>query len=188
MIYGYSNQVKYLKQLTLAEGWQDFVNSYYDKEKVYNSILASAIRIVNGDIFYTRDATEGRFHSNVTNMKRGLRQYLRVNGKPLANIDISNSQPYLSTIILTYPAKVSGQVQAREAGCHRENPCTRVPLRSNRACVPSCHWHQSPWSSLCPSWGRLDGMGYSQAQEITSRCQRTDVCCGRSFFRLPLGT
>ena len=107
LIWGYASQVKYLKQLTLAEGWQDIVESFKEDINQYNAILASAIRIVNGDIFYSRDATEGRFHSNITNMKRELRQYLRINNKPLTNIDIKNSQPYLSTIILTYPSKVA---------------------------------------------------------------------------------
>lgn len=102
-----SFQVKFLKQLTLADGWEELVNSYRDDTEVYNSVLASAMRIVNNDIFYSRDATERRFHSNVTNMKKELRPYLRVNGKPLVNVDIKNSQPYLSTIILTYPAKVA---------------------------------------------------------------------------------
>ena len=105
-IRGCSTQVKYLKQLSLAPGWQELVENYKDDTEVYNSVLASAIRIVNNDIFYSRDATERRFHSNVTNMKRELRPYLRVNGKPLLNIDIKNSQPYLSTIILTFPSKI----------------------------------------------------------------------------------
>lgn len=111
LIWGYASQVKYLKQLTLADGWQELVNSFKDDTDVYNSVFASAMRIVNGDIFYSRDATERRFHSNVTNMKRELRPYLRVDGKPLTNIDIKNSQPYLSTIILTYPSKVAGLVK-----------------------------------------------------------------------------
>jgi hypothetical protein len=40
-------------------------------------------------------------------MAKGLRPYLRINNEPLVNIDIKNSQPYLSTIILTDPGKVS---------------------------------------------------------------------------------
>jgi hypothetical protein len=36
-----------------------------------------------------------------------MRQFLRINGEPLANIDVKNSQPYLSTILLTDPGKVS---------------------------------------------------------------------------------
>jgi len=59
------------------------------------------------DIFYSVDNTSGRFHSNVTNISKKLRPFLRINGEPLANIDISNSQPFLSTILLTNPGKVS---------------------------------------------------------------------------------
>jgi hypothetical protein len=106
-IWGYSSQVKYLKQLTLADGWRDFVETYKVNINQYNSIMASAIRIINGNIFFSIDETEGRFHSNITNMARGLRPYLRINGEPLTNIDIKNSQPYLSTIILTAPSKVA---------------------------------------------------------------------------------
>jgi hypothetical protein len=107
MIWGYANQVKYLKQLTLADGWKELVESFKADINQYNALLASAMRIVNGDIFYSIDSTEGRFHSNITNMKKELRQFLRINGEPLINIDIKNSQPYLSTIILTYPSKVA---------------------------------------------------------------------------------
>ena len=107
LIWGYSSQVKYLKQLTLADGWQTFVENYRSNPDQYNSIMASAYRIINGDIFYSIDETEGRFHSNITNMKKGLRSFLRINGKSLVNLDVKNSQAYLSTIILTYPSKVS---------------------------------------------------------------------------------
>jgi hypothetical protein len=106
LIWGYSSQVKYLKKLTLATGWMEFVENYKSDTNQYNSIMASAMCIVNGDIYYSIDETEGRFHSNITNMKKELRQFLRIDGKPLTNIDIKNSQAYLSTIILTYPSKV----------------------------------------------------------------------------------
>ena len=40
-------------------------------------------------------------------MAKVLRPFLRIKNEPLVNIDIKNSQPYLSTIILTNPSKVS---------------------------------------------------------------------------------
>ena len=73
--------------------------------------MGSATRIINGEIVYSVDNTSGRFHSNITNMAKGLRPYLRIKGEPLANIDIKNSQPYLSTIILTDPGKVSNMTK-----------------------------------------------------------------------------
>ncbi len=107
-IRGHSEQVKYLKQLTIANGYLEFINSKYIDDTVqYNSVLGSAARIINQDIFYMRDKTSGRFHSNVTNLPKGLRQFLRINNESLINNDIKNSQPYLSTLILTNPGKVS---------------------------------------------------------------------------------
>ena len=107
-IRNHSEQAKYLKQLTIADNYSDFVKENYMTETdQYNSILGSATRIINKDIFYSIDNTSGRFHSNITNMAKGLRPYLRINNEPLANIDIKNSQPYLSTILLTDPGKVS---------------------------------------------------------------------------------
>ena len=105
-VYGYSEQVKYLKQLTIVYDYTKFLETITDTNK-YNSALSSATRILNGNITYSVDDTSGRFHSNITNMKKELRQFLRVNGEPLVNIDIKNSQPFLSTILLTNPKKVA---------------------------------------------------------------------------------
>jgi hypothetical protein len=107
-IRGHSDQVKYLNKLTIDESFKDFLESNYTSETdQYNSILASAMRIINKIPLAKIDNTSGRFHSNITNMAKGLRPYLRINNEPLANIDVKNSQPYLSTIILTYPSKVA---------------------------------------------------------------------------------
>jgi hypothetical protein len=107
-IRGLKDQVNYLKQLTMDNGFIDFINYTYAIEpNKYYSALASAVRIENKDFFYSIDNTSGRFHSNVTNMAKGLRQYLRINGEQLVNIDIKNSQPFISTLLLTNPGKVA---------------------------------------------------------------------------------
>lgn len=109
-IRGHSEQTKYLKKkiLTIEDSCLAFIETSYATEtEQYNFVLGSATRIMNGDIRYKIDNTSGRFHSNVTNMARALRPYLRVKGEPLINIDVRNSQPYLTTIILTNPGKVS---------------------------------------------------------------------------------
>jgi hypothetical protein len=107
-IRNHSEQTKYLKQLTIADNYRYFIESNYTSETdQYNSILGSATRIINGDIYYSIDNTSGRFHSNITNMAKSLRPFLRIKGEPLITADIKNSQPYLSTIILTNPGKVS---------------------------------------------------------------------------------
>lgn len=107
-IKGRSEQSKYLKQLTIDRAYREYLDANYSKDTdQYNNLLASAMRIEIGDIRHKVDNTSGRFHSNVTNLSKDLRQFLRINNEPLANIDIKNSQPYLSTILLTDPSKVS---------------------------------------------------------------------------------
>lgn len=107
-IWGHSEQTRYLRQLTIEPEALQFIETNYtaDTHK-FNCAEASVTRILNGDIFYSIDTTSKRFHSNVTNLDKDLRQYLRINGERLVNADIKNSQPYLSTIILTNPGKVS---------------------------------------------------------------------------------
>lgn len=49
------------------------------------------------------DSFGWRFHSNLTNLKRELRPYLRYQGESLCNIDIANSQPlFLAALLLNY--------------------------------------------------------------------------------------
>lgn len=67
--------------------------------KKYSAKLAVQ-KLVNGDFYYKIDENVGRFHSNLTNLKKELRNYITYDGKPLVNIDIKNSQPLLSTILL----------------------------------------------------------------------------------------
>lgn len=50
--------------------------------------------------YYTVDKSVGRFHSNLTNLKKELRNYVTYDNQPLVNIDIKNSQPLLSQILL----------------------------------------------------------------------------------------
>ncbi len=112
---GRSDQIKYLKKLKIDGSYINILNHNYIKDtNKYNSILASATKIQNGDIFYTVDDTAGRFHSNITNMSKDLRPYLRINGQKLVNIDVKNCQPYLSVILLTDPGKVSCLTDNRE--------------------------------------------------------------------------
>jgi len=108
-VRGHSEQVKWLNKLTIDGSYLEFLNKTLTVgTRQYNKICASATRIIDGHIKYNIDQTSGRFHSNVTNLAKVLRPYLRIDGQPLVNCDISNSQPYLSTILLTNPSKVSG--------------------------------------------------------------------------------
>ena len=67
-------------------------------EKRYKAI-AAIDKIANKEFYYSVDENVGRFHSNLTNLKKELRNYLTYNGQKLVNIDIKNSQPLFSTIL-----------------------------------------------------------------------------------------
>lgn len=67
--------------------------------KRYKAILAIN-KIANQEFYYSVDDNVGRFHSNLTNIKRELRNYLTYNGQKLVNIDIKNSQPLFSLLLL----------------------------------------------------------------------------------------
>jgi hypothetical protein len=111
-IRGLCPQVKFLNMLTIDPGYKQYLKDNFKREtekeiRSYNSFLASAIRIENKDIFFSRDKTSGRFHSNLTTMPKALRQFLRFKGKPLINLDVKNCQPFLSILLLTNPGKVA---------------------------------------------------------------------------------
>lgn len=51
------------------------------------------------EFYFSVDENVGRFHSNLTNIKRELRNYITYDGHKLVNIDIKNSQPLFSTLL-----------------------------------------------------------------------------------------
>lgn len=105
---GHSKQVISLKLISIDAGFYHYMETEFDGNiNQENNIIASAIRITNHDYTCKRDGTSKRLHTNITNMAKDLRGFLRVNGKPLVNIDIKNSQPYLSTLLLTHPEQVA---------------------------------------------------------------------------------
>jgi hypothetical protein len=57
-------------------------------------------RIKRKDFHFSIDDKGGRFHSNLTNFKSELRNYLTWKGHKLVSVDIKNSQPLLSLMIL----------------------------------------------------------------------------------------
>src|SRR5271166_6047671 len=56
-------------------------------------------RIKDRDFFSIPDRY-GRFHSNLTNLKKTLRPFLRYHGSELVNLDIANSQPMVFCLLL----------------------------------------------------------------------------------------
>lgn len=63
--------------------------------------FSSIQKIANQDFYYSVDENIGRFHSNIANIKKELRAFIRYDGQKLVNVDIKNSQPLFSTLLLT---------------------------------------------------------------------------------------
>ena len=69
-------------------------------------------KLAKQDYHYSVDDNVGRFHSNLTNIKKELRHYITYDGETLVNVDIKNSQPLLSSVLFDpsfYTNKKKGQ-------------------------------------------------------------------------------
>jgi hypothetical protein len=62
--------------------------------------LISVDKIRNRDIFLKKDDVAGRIHHNLTNLKSEFRKCLTINGKHPKSIDIRNSQPFFSLLLI----------------------------------------------------------------------------------------
>ena len=71
--------------------------------------LRAVKRIASCDYFHHVDDNIGRFHSNLTGLKKELRDYITYDGKKLVNLDIKNSQPLLSGVLLNPNFYQSGE-------------------------------------------------------------------------------
>jgi len=85
-----------------------------DWAKRYRSVQAIE-KIMRKEFYFTLDTNVGRFHSNLTNLKKELRGFVTYLGQRLVNVDIKNSQPLLSTLLLKKP---SYQTNLLETLCH----------------------------------------------------------------------
>jgi hypothetical protein len=72
--------------------------------------VAMIQRIKDGD-FFTIPDRYGRFHSNITNLKKTLRPFLRYRESKLVNLDIANSQPMIFCLLLVNLLSNSGKLE-----------------------------------------------------------------------------
>lgn len=66
----------------------------------YNAGIISIDRLASMDYNFSRDETAGRLHTNLTNMKSELRNFIKYDGQSLVSVDYKNSQPFLSIILM----------------------------------------------------------------------------------------
>lgn len=86
----------YLKQL-----WkQDIQQKVNNADDRYLRRLATVETLDKG-IYHTNvDTTVKRFNSNLTNIKSDLRDFITYDGQQLCAVDVKNSQPFISTVLL----------------------------------------------------------------------------------------
>lgn len=78
-----------------------FINDSSDNPFLkYNISIININKIYFQNFSVTIDNTANRFHSNLTNLKSELRNYIIYNDEKLVSIDLTNSQPYLSAVLL----------------------------------------------------------------------------------------
>jgi len=60
--------------------------------------LIPIYKLIAGKFRLSRKDKDSRLYTNITNLPREYRKFLRLNGKPLIGVDISNSQPMIATL------------------------------------------------------------------------------------------
>lgn len=92
--WSYKNNHEVLRDFSLVK---KKVKSPYQQ---YEYAKLSAQFIYSGQFMYKVDENVQRYHSNLTNMRGILRNALKYDGQQLVSVDISNSQPFLSLLLL----------------------------------------------------------------------------------------
>ena len=68
------------------------------------------LKFHKGIFLPNEDATAGRLHSALTQIKGILRPYMRYDGKKLIAVDVVNSQPYLSIVLLNLEKLIQNNI------------------------------------------------------------------------------
>ena len=66
----------------------------------YHFDMASIMRIYSRDFTFHPDTTAGRIHTNLTNLRSELRQYIRLDGQRIIGRDLVSSQPVFLSCLL----------------------------------------------------------------------------------------
>jgi hypothetical protein len=105
---GYSKQNKFIQKMVIDDEAFPFAYDFYKDLESLNYAIAAIQSIQNGLLFCTVDDTSFRFHSNITTLAKDMRRFVVIKGNHLKyNVDIKNSQPYFSTLLLTSPQSIA---------------------------------------------------------------------------------
>jgi hypothetical protein len=96
----YKNIDKWINGIGIdsIKAWSEIKDYDYRKR---NAELIKIVKILSKQFSATVDGTSFRYHSNLTNLKKEVRHHLNWRGQQLVNVDITNSQPYISTALFS---------------------------------------------------------------------------------------
>jgi hypothetical protein len=78
-------------------------NSKFNMQRAlrkFNANYANIYRIAESDFYFSVDNNIHRLHTNLTNLKSELRNFITYNGQKLVAVDFVNSQPMISCVLL----------------------------------------------------------------------------------------
>ncbi len=73
--------------------------------------LAAVSRIESGEIYIKVNSTNNRLDSNITNLPKELLKHISINGQPLIEMDISNSQPFFSICLFNPTPEIDNVIK-----------------------------------------------------------------------------
>ncbi|KIA89908.1 hypothetical protein [Kaistella jeonii] len=144
------------------------------------SYLAAIENLNANNIFASRNTkTDNRIHSNLTNLPKILRPFLRYDGETLVNYDIKSSQPYFMVALVEFllqknsTESVLGEIECSDRGRNSNINLSRII--DNKIKDKSLIWQNLPLV-LCSSAFQkdyeilknwiLDGKFYSEMMKI----------------------
>ncbi len=106
----YYSAKKYLEDLYKQEE-KDFFSGHNAMQR-FNSRYIVLLKLHRKEFTYTIDNTAGRLHTILTQIKGDLRQFIRYDNNNLVAVDITNSQPYLSTVLFNQKKFEKNNIQS----------------------------------------------------------------------------
>lgn len=90
--------------------------------------VAVAVEMIRHGDWFLKPDDYGRLHSNVTNLKRTLRQHLSVEGRRLLNLDLANSQPlFIAALLATHKKGATACSSLHQKSLYQRE----IPLSAN---------------------------------------------------------
>ena len=86
--------------IDISGALQQLINEQLDNKYKERLLRYKLYSIMNKSFYFTRDTSGKRLHTNISHLNKDYKKHLRYDGQKLVEIDIENSQPFFSLLIL----------------------------------------------------------------------------------------